>query len=59
MIRIIVELIMFGCTIFTIIHIIQKIRVKKQSKNKKTPKLSELKGKEFTKYIDDLTKDLH
>lgn len=50
---------MFGCTIFTIIHFIQKFRQKKQNKYKKTPKLSELKGKEFSKYIDDLTKDLH
>lgn len=59
MFRIIIELIMFGCTIFTIIHVIQKIEDKKQDKYKRTPKLSELKGKEFTKYIDDLTKDLH
>lgn len=59
MIRIIIELIMFGCTIFTIIHIIQKIKENKKKKYKKTPKLSELKGKDFTKYIDDLTKDLH
>lgn len=59
MIRFLIELIMFGCTIFTIIHFIQKFKQKKQAKYKKTPKLSELKGKEFSKYIDDLTKDLH
>lgn len=59
MIRIIIELIMFGCTVFTIIHIIKKIKARKQKQNKKTPKLSELKGKEFSNYMDDLTKDLH
>ncbi len=59
MIRFLIELIMFGCTIFTIIHFIQKISYKKKTKYKKTPKLSELKGKEFKKYVDDLTKDLH
>jgi len=59
MIRIVIELIMFGCTVFTIIHIIQIFKAKKQKKYKRTPKLSELKGKDFTKYIDDLTKDLH
>lgn len=59
MIRILIELIMFGCTIFTIIHIIKTLKSKKKTKRNKTPKLSELNGKEFTKYIDDLTKDLH
>lgn len=59
MIRIIIELIMFGCTIFTIIHFIQKIKQNKRKKYNKTPKLSELKGKDFAKYIDDITKDLH
>lgn len=59
MIRILIELIMFSCTIFTIIHIIKTLKSKKKTKRNKTPKLSELKGKEFTKYIDDLTKDLH
>lgn len=59
MFRIIIELIMFGCTIFTIIHFIQKFKANKKKKYNKTPKLSELHGKDFTKYIDDLTKDLH
>lgn len=59
MIRFLIELIMFGCTIFTIIQVIPKIKEHKKKKDNKTPKLSELHGKDFTKYIDDLTKDLH
>lgn len=59
MIRNLIELIMFGCTIFTIIQVIQKIKELKKKKDNKTPKLSDLHGKDFTKYIDDLTKDLH
>lgn len=54
MIRIIIELIMFGCTVFTIIHFIKQAKYKKQQKSKfkKVPKLSELKGKDFSDQID-------
>ena len=60
MIRIIIELIMFGCTIFTIIHFIKQAKYKKQLKEKykEVPKLSDLKGKEFDDYIEYLRKDL-
>jgi len=59
MIRFLIELIMFGCTIFTIIHVIKTLQQKKLKKKMKTPRLSDLKGKEFSKYIDDLKKGLH
>jgi len=54
MIRFLIELIMFGCTIFTIIHFIKKAKYKKQQKhkNKKVPKLSDLKGKDFSDQIE-------
>lgn len=58
MFRFLIELLMFGCTIYTIIHF-AKIIIAKKKKSKKTPKLSDLKGQNFTKFIDDLTKDLH
>ena len=59
MIRFLIELSMFGSSVFTIIHIIKTIKLKNQKKNRKTPKLSELKEKDFGGYIDDLTKELH
>lgn len=54
MIRFLIQLIMFGCTIFTIIHFIKKARYKKQQKykNDTVPKLSELKGKAFSDQIE-------
>ena len=54
MIRIIIELIMFGCTVFTIIHFIKQAKYRKQqkAKSKKVPKLSELKGKKFSDQIE-------
>ena len=60
MIRIIIELIMFGCTVFTIMQIIKQVKYKKQQKSKlqKVPKLSDLKGEKFGDYIEDLRKDL-
>lgn len=59
MIRFLIELIMFGCTVFTIIHVLKTLQQKKHKKKMKTPKLSDLKGKDFSKYIDDLKKDLY
>ena len=41
-----------------ILAIINTMRLKKLEKAKHTPKLSELHGKEFGKYMDYLTKDL-
>ena len=51
MIKILIVLLVFGCTVFCI---------NKKTKNKfyKTPKLSSLKGKDFSNYIDNITKDL-
>ena len=49
------------CFALFILAIINKIRLKKLQKierAKHTPKLSELHGKEFGKYMDNLTKDL-
>lgn len=37
MIRILIELIMFGCTIFTIIHIIKTLKSKKKTKREVNP----------------------
>ncbi len=42
----------------TILAILNTIRLKKLEKAKHTPRLSELHGKEFGKYMDYLTKDL-
>lgn len=41
-----------------IFNTIRLKRLQKIEKAKHTPKLSELKGKEFGKYMDYLTKDL-
>lgn len=41
-----------------ILAIVNTSRLKKLEKAKHTPRLSELKGKEFGKYMDYLTKDL-
>ena len=54
MIRILIILIMFGCTVLNILF-----RITKNRKSKKvTPKLSSLKGKNFSNYIENLIKDL-
>lgn len=62
MIKFLIILLMFGCTAFITILIFKySIKSKKNKKKQgtnKIPKLSSLKGKEFSKYIDDLTKDL-
>ena len=61
MIRFLIELVMFGCTIFTIVHIIKKFKakkLKKQTRYEKTPKLSDLHGKKFSDYIDYLKNGL-
>lgn len=47
---------------FTTILTIYKLKTNKRNRNKciyKTPKLSSLNEKEFSKYIDNLTKDLY
>ena len=41
-----------------ILAVVNTVRLKKLEKAKHTPKLSELHGKEFSKYMDYLTKDL-
>lgn len=58
-------MIKFVCLLFAIenvllfaIFILRKIRYRKKRKEYKTPKLSELHGKEFGNYIDYLRKDL-
>jgi hypothetical protein len=50
MIRILIMLVMFGCTVLNIKSKFKKVY--------KTPKLSSLKGKKFSNYIDNITKDL-
>lgn len=59
MIKFLIALIVLGCIVLCI-KIISNKKIKNKSKKKyyKTPKLSSLKGKDFKKYIDDLTKDL-
>ena len=61
--KILLILLMFGCASLGILAIINTIRLnklKRKSKKKlyRTPKLSELHGKEFSDYIDYLTRDL-
>lgn len=60
MIKILIVLIMFGCFVFSAIVFKQnrKSKRKKQKQVYKTPKLSSLKGKKFSDYIDNITKDL-
>lgn len=41
-----------------ILTIVNRIRLKELEKAKHTPRLSELRGKKFSKYMDYLTKDL-
>lgn len=61
--KILLILLMFGCESLGILAIINTMRLnklKRKSKKKlyRTPKLSELHGKEFSDYIDYLTRDL-
>ncbi len=61
--KILILLLMFGCIalgILAIANTIQLHKLKKKSKNKfyKTPKLSDLHRKDFSNYIDYLTRDL-
>ncbi len=61
--KILLILLMFGCASLGILAIINTMRLnklKRKSKKKlyRTPKLSELHGKEFSDYIDYLTRDL-
>ncbi len=61
--KILLILLMFGCASLGILAIINTMRLnklKRRSKKKlyRTPKLSELHGKEFSDYIDYLTRDL-
>lgn len=51
---------MFGCFVFSAVVFKQnrKSKRKKQKQVYKTPKLSSLKGKKFSDYIDNITKDL-
>lgn len=57
MIRFLIRLIMFGCTIFTTIHFIKKFKTKKQIKQNRAKKFSEMHGDEFSDYMDYLTED--
>lgn len=57
MIKFLIQLIMFGCTIFTIIHFTQKFKAKKQRKQNRGKKFSEMHGDEFSNYMDYLTED--
>ena len=64
MIRIIILLLIIGCIALSIMAIINTLRLHQlREKNKRkfyrTPKLSDLHGKEFSDYIDDLTRELH
>lgn len=56
MIKILIILIMFDCTVLNISLRITKNR--KARKEYRTPKLSSLKGKDFSNYIENLTKGL-
>lgn len=56
MIRILIILIMFGCIVLNI-----SLRITKNRKFKKvykTPILSSLKGKDFSNYMKNITRDL-
>lgn len=58
MIKILIVLVVFGCTVLNIMSRFNKKKKSKKNKVYKTPKLSSLKGKEFSNYIDNITKDL-
>lgn len=56
---IILILAMFDCIIVLTIYKIKRVKRNKKKCTYKTPKLSSLNEKEFSKYIDNLTKDLY
>lgn len=58
MIKILIMLVLFGCTILNIKSKFNKRLKVKKNKVYKTPKLSSLKGKNFSDYIDNITKGL-
>lgn len=58
MIKILIMLVVFGCTVLSIKSRFNKNRKSKRNKVYKIPKLSSLKGKDFSNYIDNITKDL-
>ncbi len=58
MIKILIMLVLFGCTILNIKSKFNKILKVKKNKVYKTPKLSSLKGKNFSDYIDNIIKGL-
>ena len=57
--KILIILLMFGCIALSILAIINTIRLKKLQKKSKTKFYrTELHGKDFSNYIDYLTRDL-
>lgn len=61
--KVLLIILLFGCASLGILAIANTIRLnklKRKSKKKtyRTPRLSELHGKEFSDYIDYLTRDL-
>ncbi len=61
--KILIILLMLGCIALSILATINTIKLRKLQKKSKTkfyhtPKLSELHGKDFSDYIDYLTRDL-
>lgn len=61
--KVLLIFILFGCASLGILAIINTIHLNKSKRKSKmkmyhTPKLSELHGKEFSDYIDYLTRDL-
>lgn len=58
MIKILIVLVVFGCTVLSIKSILNKNKKAEKNKFYKTPKLSSLKGKDFSNYINNITKDL-
>lgn len=62
--KFIIIILIIGCIALSIMAIINTLRwhqLKNTTKRKfyRTPKLSELHGKEFSNYIDELTSGLH
>lgn len=58
--KMLIMLLMFGCTIFTIKHLAQKYKIKKQEKQEKEStaiKFSDMHGKQFANYMDYLIED--
>lgn len=63
MMKILLILLVFGCATLSVLAIINTIRLRSLKRNHKkiiyhTPKLSDLHGKQFSDYIDYLTRDL-